>query len=130
MKLTFVPLLQIQRELYAIPRGMERFHKYMETMTDPDTGDLRLPLVAMNPMGKDHVPALLDGWIALGADDLAAQAVADASAHLREVPGEYQVGLVIVDDAKGGWTNRYFYEFANCFHTKALDRRGWLTGLL
>src|SRR5262245_28686122 len=130
MQLTFVPLLQIQRDLYSLPRSMERFNKYLETMTDADSGDLKLPLVAMNPMGKEHVPALLDGWIALGADDLAARAVAEASRRVHEVPGEYKVGLVISDDVKGGWTNRYFNEFANRFQTRALDRRGWFTGLL
>ena len=72
MKLSFLPLLQIQRDLYAMPRGMERFREYIKTMTDPETGDLALPLVAMNPMGKDHVPALIDEYIALGAEKIAA----------------------------------------------------------
>ena len=68
MKLSLLPLLQIQRDLYAMPRGMERFREYIKAMTDPETGDLSLPLVAMNPMGKDHVPALIDEYIALGAE--------------------------------------------------------------
>jgi len=130
MKLTFVRLLQIQRDLYGLPRNMERFRAYLATMTDPATGDLKLPLVAMNPMGKEHVPALLDEWIALGADDLAARAVAEAAIQLDRVGGEFQVGLVMADDAKGGWTNRYFSEFGHMFETKPLHRRGWLTGML
>ena len=69
MALSFVPLLRIQRELYAMPRGMERFREYIRTMTDQDTGDLALPLVAMNPMGKDHVPALIDEYLALPLKD-------------------------------------------------------------
>jgi hypothetical protein len=130
MKLAFVPLLQIQRDLYGLPRNMERFKAYLATMTDPSTGDLRYPLVAMNPMGKEHVPALLDEWMALGADELAARAVADAATRLQPVPGEFRAGLVVADDAKGGWTNRHFYDFSQRFHTKALHRRGWVTGLL
>lgn len=51
MKLEFVPLLQVQRDLYRMPRGMERFRAYIQTMVDPETKDLQLPLVAMNPMG-------------------------------------------------------------------------------
>jgi hypothetical protein len=59
MKLEYVPLLKIQRELYGIPRGYERFQAYLQTMIDAGTRDLALPpLVAINPMGKDHVPAL------------------------------------------------------------------------
>jgi hypothetical protein len=128
--LTFVPLLKIQRELYDLPRNMERFNAYLATMKDPATGDLKYPLVAMNPMGKEHVPALLDEWIALGADEFAARAVADATAHLQAVPGEFQVGLVIADDLKGGWTNRHFDDFSWRFHSKAFHRRHWVTGML
>jgi hypothetical protein len=53
MNLDYVPLLSLQRDLYRIPRGMERFHAYLCTMIDRTTNDLRVPIVAMNPMGKD-----------------------------------------------------------------------------
>ena len=75
MKLSFLPLLQLQRDLYVMPRGMERFREYIKTMTDPETGDLALPLVAMNPMGKDHIPALIDEYLALGAEKTAEAAI-------------------------------------------------------
>jgi len=130
MKLTFVPLLQLQRDLYELPRNMERFRAYLSTMTDPLTGDLKYPLVAMNPMGKEHVPALLDQWMALDADGIAGRAVAEAATRLQDVSGEFQVALVIADDLKGGWTNRYTDEFAHRFLSKAFHRRGWLTGML
>jgi len=130
MTLTYVPLLQIQRNLYDLPRNMERFRAYLATMTDASTGDLKLPLVAMNPMGKEHVPELLDAWMALGADEIAATAVREADARLRDVAGEFRVGLVIADDLKGGWTNRWEYEFGHRIGTKPLHRRGWLTGML
>jgi hypothetical protein len=70
MELEFVPLLRIHRDLYRMPRGMERFRAYLKTMVDAETGDLALPLIAMNPMGKDHVPALLDTLLELQADDI------------------------------------------------------------
>jgi hypothetical protein len=130
MTLTYLPLLQVQRDLYNLPRGMERFNAYIETMVDPSTRDLKLPLVAMNPMGKDHVPALLDGWMALQADEIASQAVAQVSSTLAHVSGSFRVTLVISDDLKGGWTNRYFSEFSHRFETRAYHRRGWVTGIL
>ena len=133
MRLTFVPLLQVQRELYALPRGMERFREYIRTMVDGETGDLALPLMAMNPMGKDHVPALIDAYLALDAEGIAAAAVTEArsiveadSAH----PVHAKVGLVVSDDLKGGWTNRYASEFGHRFESAALTKRGWLVGLL
>src|ERR1700741_4342261 len=106
MKLSFLPLLQIQRDLYAMPRGMERFREYIKTMTDAETGDLALPIVAMNPMGKDHVPALIDEYLALGAEAIATEATAEAVA-LQTSDREFRVALVVSDDLKGGWTNRW-----------------------
>ena len=34
MKLEYVPLLEVQRELYRMPRGFERFREYLRTMID------------------------------------------------------------------------------------------------
>ncbi len=130
MKLDFVSLLPIQRELYAIPRGRERFQAYLRTMIDAESGDLRLPLSGMNPMGKSHVPALLDAWLALDAERVAAQALREVATETAETPGEYKVALVVVDDMQGGWTNRYTAEFDHCFAEQALWKRGWLIGIL
>jgi hypothetical protein len=133
MQLSFLPLLHIQRDLYAMPRGMERFREYIKTMTDPETGDLALPLVAMNPMGKDHIPALIDEYIALGAERIAEQSIdvwrATASA-VAEPSKEYKVGVVVSDDLKGGWTNRWASEFSHRLESGAFLKRGFITALL
>lgn len=125
MTLSFVPLLRVQRELYAMPRGMERFREYIRTMVDAETGDLALPLVAMNPMGKDHVPALIDEYLALGAEEIAEEAVRSASAN-----ANYRVALVVSDDLKGGWTNRWASEYSHRIEGAAITKRGWLVGIL
>ena len=141
MGLTFVPLLRVQRELYALPRGMERFREYIKTMVDAETGDLALPLVAMNPMGKDHVPALIDEYLALGAEQIAEEAVsqagAKAPAHQTDVwrpaasaVADYRVALVVSDDLKGGWTNRWASEYSHRIEGAAITKRGWLVGIL
>ena len=122
MKLSFLPLLQIQRDLYAMPRGMDRFNEYIKTMTDPETGELALPLVAMNPMGKEHVPALIDQYLALDAEGIAAAAVEAAAAHTPEGDREYRVGLVVSDDLKGGWTNRWASEFGHRIEAAAIHQ--------
>ena len=130
MELEYVPLFKTQRELYGIPRGMERFRAYLSTMVDPATGDMSLPLPAMNPMAKDHVPALLDRYLELGADEIAEHAVADAQTELEGLPGQFKVTLVLSDDAMGGWTNRYSSEFTFRFGTRAYLKRGWAIGIL
>src|SRR4051812_47516924 len=65
----------------------------------------------MNPMGKNHVTALLDAYLAMDGDGIAARATAEASARLADVPGDLKVGLVVVDDLMGGGSNRYDCEF-------------------
>jgi hypothetical protein len=142
MMLTFVPLLRVQRDLYAMPRGMERFREYIKTMTDGETGDLALPLVAMNPMGKEHVPALIDQYLALGAEEIAEGVVTQAGAEAPAVRtsdvrtatasavAEYRVALVVSDDLKGGWTNRWASEYSHRIEGAAITKRGWLVGIL
>jgi hypothetical protein len=110
MKLEYVPLLRVQRELQGLPRNYARFQQYLRTMLSENGVELP-PLGSMNPMGKDHVTGLLDALLALDADGIGTQAAADASAALRDVPGELKIALVVADDLMGGWTNRYDYEF-------------------
>ncbi len=127
---TYVPLLQLQRDLYRLPLGTERFRKYIQTMVDAETGDLELPLVAMNPMAKDHVPAFLDSLLACDADGVGARATAEAARSLGGRMGNYRTCLVASDDLKGGWTNRWAAEHSYRFGQRPLYRRCWIACLL
>jgi hypothetical protein len=130
MPLEYVPTLKVQRELYALPRGTERFRAYLRTLTDAATGDLKLPLGALNPMGKDHVPALLDALLALDADGVGARALEDVRAELDGTLGGFRVTLCVSDDLLGGWTDRGASEFQYRFEQEALAKRGWICALL
>jgi hypothetical protein len=128
MNIEVVPLLQIQRDLYSLPKGPERFRAYLKTMVNSDGTDVRLPpLVAMNPMGKDHVPALLDSLLTMEAEGAAVHATEEAVRHVAGVAGDFKLGLVVADDLMGGWTNRYFSEFFHRFEGPAAYKRGWMS---
>lgn len=129
MNLSLLPLLQIQRELYAIPRGFERFKTYIATMTGGGD-DLVLPLSGMNPMGKDHIPALIDHLLQLHAEAVAEQAIAEAEQRLPKPERMLQVGLVVIDDLLGGWTNRYFTDLQLRFEDSYTLRGGWIVVLI
>jgi hypothetical protein len=119
---------------------MDRFRQYLRTMIGPEENTLEFPpLGIMNPMGKEHVTALLDAFLALDADGIAKRALAEASAQLANDSGDFKVALVVVDDLMGGWTNRYDYEFTLRFGQGPMPRDGsrpkwlkdyWLTGVL
>jgi hypothetical protein len=130
VKLEYVRMLAIQRDLYRIPRGSGRFRQYLATMLDPETGDLRMPLTVMNPMADDHVPRYIDLLQAMAAEESGARAVEDALTKLAEEPGHYRVGIVVADDAGGGWTNRAATELMHLKAELALERRGWITAIL
>ena len=141
MKLEHVPLLVVQRELHNIPRGTGRFRQYLRAMLNHDGTGVELPsLGIVNPMGRDHVTALLDALLALDADGIAARAVGEASVELASEPGDFKVALVVADDVMGRWTNRYDWEFNLRFPrgpTSPTDdrlptwsRHFWITGVL
>lgn len=93
-------------------------------------GELRLPLVAFNRMSREHIAALLDQLLAMNAEEMGCQAMQSAGELLPEPAGALQVGLVIADDAKGGWTNRRLFEASHQFESRYERRRGIITALL
>src|SRR5262245_59806847 len=107
-------------------------------MNADGTGPELTPLLLANPMGKDHVTALLDALITLDADGIAARSAAEASAELAGEPGDFDAGLVVVDDLMGGWTNRYAAEYTIRFQSGPppenppawMTRRRWVFGAL
>ena len=134
--LSVTPILQTQRDLFAIPSGPARFHRYLAVMTG-GTDDVVLPLQSLNPAGKAHVAEALDALIAIGAEEIAAQAVAEtiaatataveAEPHLKSLEANLRVALVVADDVAGGWTNRELIEARRmCTVPKAMIRRGWM----
>ena len=135
MHIKHIPLLQIQRDLHERPRNMERFHEYLRTIFGGDVSEENdipklVPLIAMNPMGRTHVNDRLDQLLALGAEEIAADAVAEAQHRLAQefadYPGDYQHGLVIIDDLGGAWSNRFVLETGR-FAAVKLDKYKWFS---
>jgi hypothetical protein len=112
MNLTYVPLLEQERELYRRPRDYKRFKAYLHMTLDFETQRVRLPTLMMNPMAREHVAEFLDALLALDAERVAEQAMQEAAPQVADVPGSYRVALVVVDDLKGGWTNRFACEYS------------------
>ncbi|WP_406700679.1 hypothetical protein V5E97_17960 [Singulisphaera sp. Ch08] len=133
MRIDFVPLLQQQRDLYRVPLGGDRFSAYLRLMLNDAQDDARLPpLVALNPMAKEHVATLIDALLGLEAEEVASRAADEASSQHGDLVKSFVMGLVVADDVGGGWTNRYASEF---FMITGRGRStppklAWLTGVL
>ncbi len=130
MGLHYVPLLQTQLEVYQVPLGLERFKVYIKTILNEESDDIELaPLSAMNPMAKEHAKVYLENLLALQADDSAVKAVKEFDNNVTTLNKfTIKVSLVVCDDAKGGWTNRYLNEFAYAFEFAKASflKRSWL----
>lgn len=117
MNIDLLPTLQVQRELYAMPRNHDRFLRYLEAMTG-GSNDIVLPITAANPMGKEHCLAKVDELLAFDAERVTAEAIEDAKKTVflektvfsRDIA--LKLSLVLVDDLMGGWTNREANEFS------------------
>ncbi|CAN5744657.1 hypothetical protein BH24DEI2_BH24DEI2_22540 [soil metagenome] len=129
MKLELLPLLEIQRDLHTIPPGPARFEAYVKAVTGGGH-TIVAPLANMNPMGKEHVAELIDDLLARDAEMLVAEVLAKAENRLGGLEDTLlkktlQVGLVLTDDHKGGWTNRYLTDMTQRFKNGYDLEHGW-----
>jgi hypothetical protein len=131
MKFELVPILEKLRDLYLIPRGPDRFQAYIDLATGGATATKDIPyppLITVNPMAKEHALEFVESLLALGAEEVARTVLEEANARLESV--EYsqtiKVGLSVLDDLMGGWTNRTFNDAARFKVGKSLEKTGWL----
>ena len=103
----YVPLLSQQRAIYAIPAGRERFDAYVTLIREENLTSLS----AMNPMGKPHCATWLDDYITQEADAHLAREVNSTAPKLPGLLPSARVTAVLIDDLKGGWTNRWCVEY-------------------
>ncbi len=130
-----VPLLEVMRDFHLMPRGPQRrFDAYLRLVVGgaERTEDLAIaPLVAMNPMGREHILDKLEACIEQGVEAWVVDALEDAAQRL---PADWmallpalKVGLVVVDDLKGGWTNHYFTDAHFRFKLESIRRNFWVS---
>ena len=121
----FYRCLEHVRGLYQMPRTFERFAAYLK-LVQVDTGTEALPLSRLNPMAKEHALAYVETLLAMQAEEQVLTAAQDAAAQL-DGDDTLNVLLVLMDDAKGGWTNRAFAEFAHQYENRYEVAHCWAT---
>jgi hypothetical protein len=97
------PVLQACRDIYDLDGVMERYNAYVHFMTQA-RGEF-LPLGSFSPMGKRQKD-FLDGLLEKNAE---AHALETAQTALSEIKTSqiYRLALVVVDEPRNGWTQRY-----------------------
>jgi hypothetical protein len=92
---------------------MARFRWYLEQLLAPGEGgdlDISLPIGSVNPMGREHCLKAVEALIAMNAESAVASAVGQAAQRLAAIPGRARLCINLLDDLRGGWTNRYLDE--------------------
>lgn len=131
MKFELVPILEKLRDLYLIPRGPDRFQAYIDLATGGATATKYIPyppLITVNPMAKEHALEFVESLLALEMENVARTVLKEANVRLESVeyPNTVKVGLSVLDDLKGGWTNRTFNDAARFKVGESLEKTGWL----
>jgi hypothetical protein len=129
MQVSYVPVLGVLRELYARPRDMARFREYIKELTGGGD-DIVLPIGVANPMAREHALVKVDELLAMGAEDVGAEAAREAQHRLRDIHTvEIKASIVVADDVGGGWTNRYTTEAMVRFPGRGALKRPFATAL-
>jgi hypothetical protein len=130
MRVIYLPVLQILRDLYLQPRDIHRFQRYIATLTG-GSDDVVLPIGVANPMAKEHAVVKIDELLAIGADDIGAQAAKSAATLFAGVKThvEIKASVVLADDIAGGWTNRFTSEASVRFPARGALKRPFATAL-
>ena len=74
----------------------------------------------------------VEAWLELEAESVAADTLEEATARLEALPftptvNTVKVGLTVLDDVGGGWTNRTMNDAARFQTGKSLAKTGWLS---
>jgi hypothetical protein len=123
MRFVAQPMLAALLEVYRIPPGKDRFDAYIKTTIAGATRARDVacpPLMIANPMAKNHANQQLETWLALGADEELEVLLEQANKTFAslEFTSPVHVGLTLVDDLKGGWTDSILTDWGLRFPEK------------
>jgi hypothetical protein len=123
MKFVAEPMLKILLEVYRVAPGKDRFDAYVKAATGDATraSDVACPpLVIANPMAKEHANQQLETWLELGAEEELTRILEQANQTFSKLEFEplVHVGLTLVDDLKGGWTDSILTDWGLRFPEK------------
>ena len=128
MKFELVNILQKISELYKLPKTKERFDKYLFILQGNTKDELLLPIAGFNPMGNELATNQLEQLIQLNAEDIAGDEILKINSTLNTNDNRtIQVGLNLVDDVEGSWSNYYTTDYKSKFEIESLLKRNFCT---
>jgi len=129
MEFQIKPVLRQMHELYDLPRGPERFDRYLFMLQGHTKGNMILPIGGYNPMGKVHVKQRIQELISLDAEAILENHLASVNAVVNNLQPDitYHVVINVSDDLGGAWTDRYASGYKHTFDFGAIAKRKFCT---
>jgi hypothetical protein len=124
-----LPTIDIMVHLYEQPRDAARFQAYLKLLQGDKKSDLTLPISGFNPMAKPHLLEKLSELKAIQAETIIEKTLFDLNQRVKLVKKSlvFKVALNVLDDWKGGWTNRFTSDYDSKFKINALVKRQFCT---
>jgi len=124
-----VPLLEILRDFYALPRDPNIRFPHYRALIGTETTLTHPPLIHMNPMAREHIHVYIQKLLELDIDHAAcmlvptvAQALGYSSALMH--------GIGIADDVAGGWTSTADIDMKRRFAAHSNANGAWCSTVL
>ena len=119
-----LPTVEIMLNLYKMPRSSLRFDSYLRALQGGTKGDLIMPIMNFNPMGREHVAQKLSELNDLCTSDLLEEIFTSLEKMIIGFDDlTIKVGINLSDDLMGGWTNRFTSDYDSKFRINALVQR-------
>ena len=124
-----VPLLEIVRDFYALPRDPSiRFPQY-RALIGNERALTHPPLMHMNPMARAHINAFIQTLLDIDIDH-AASVLVPTVAQALGYSGSHLHGIGIADDVAGGWTSTADIDMKRRFELHINANRTWCSTVL
>lgn len=126
MSFEIVSILPKISQLYKLPNTKERFDKYLYMLQGGKKQDLVLPIAGFNPMGNKLVVDKLEQLVNLNAEDIAQHELFKINKTFTIKDDQtIQVGINLVDDIGGAWSNYYTTDYTSKFEINSLLKRNF-----
>ena len=123
MKFIFTPTFEIMDEIYSLPKGMERFDRFIRKLRGNAKDDISFPIAAYNPMAGEELHKLLKRLIKEEVEGYVEELLLDWNNNLSNEDQSLQIAVNLIDDEGGLWSQKYLTEFENRFKNQAMLRR-------
>jgi len=129
MVFELVPILNKMRELYRLPRDLNRFEEFLNTLIDSSDSDIQIPIIGYNPMAKEHILDRLEELIRLNAERTAGETLEILNEKYSSVHPDlrFQVFIILSDDMSGHWPDRDSADYDSRFRVRPLIKRHFCT---